>query len=312
LPKDYAPVTVLAAVLIFGAGLVSGVGLTIVVAVHRLQYAIHHPEQAPSRVAHVLKRRLGLSAEQETQIEAIVAKRQAELTAIRQRFHPQIEEQLDELHKDHFRAVLHVVILADKLRGTVHDPCSLTQFDEEQASCHWDSHRKNFALGVDGWWPDEGDPLDIVSRLVRNRMYWEGPQLDRPNERPYALHRNGYAGMQRYASFLWSGDVYSTWETLKVHIPIAINTGLTGIPYWGTDIGGFVPTTRPVFLFRIVQLQSSNGTAGPLPRTFPFTLASFFVIFWWNSQHQQVHSRPVSSGSPPSLQSIVPENAMYT
>jgi alpha-glucosidase/alpha-D-xyloside xylohydrolase len=97
-------------------------------------------------------------------------------------------------------------------------------------------------MGVDGWWPDEGDPLDIASRLVRNRMYWEGPQIDRPNERPYALHRNGYAGMQRYASFLWSGDVYSTWETLKVHIPIAINTALSGIPYWGTDIGGFVPT----------------------------------------------------------------------
>src|SRR5260370_478871 len=48
--------------------------------------------------------------------------------------------------------------------------------------------------------------------------------------------------MQRYASFLWSGDVYSTWETLRVHIPVAINTSLTGIPYWGTDIGGFVPT----------------------------------------------------------------------
>jgi alpha-glucosidase/alpha-D-xyloside xylohydrolase len=73
-------------------------------------------------------------------------------------------------------------------------------------------------------------------------MYWDGPQVDRPNERPYALHRNGYAGMQRYASFLWSGDVYSTWETLRTHIPIAINTGLSGIPYWGTDIGGFVPT----------------------------------------------------------------------
>jgi alpha-glucosidase/alpha-D-xyloside xylohydrolase len=48
--------------------------------------------------------------------------------------------------------------------------------------------------------------------------------------------------MQRYASFLWSGDVYSKWETLKTHIPIGINTGLSGIPYWGTDIGGFVPT----------------------------------------------------------------------
>ena len=65
-----------------------------------------------------------------------------------------------------------------------------------------------------------------------------------PNERPYALHRNAYAGMQRYASFLWSGDVYSTWETLKTQIPIGMNTGLTGIPYWGTDIGGFVPTNE--------------------------------------------------------------------
>jgi hypothetical protein len=93
-------VTVLAAVLIFAAGLASGVGLTVMVAVHRLQYAIHHPEQAPSRVAHVIKRRLGLNAEQETKIESIVAKRQAELLAIRQRFHPQIAEQLDELHQE--------------------------------------------------------------------------------------------------------------------------------------------------------------------------------------------------------------------
>ena len=73
-------------------------------------------------------------------------------------------------------------------------------------------------------------------------MYWEGPQVDRPDARPYALHRNGYAGMQRYGAFLWSGDVYSTWETLKTHVPIAINSGLTGFSYWGTDIGGFVPT----------------------------------------------------------------------
>jgi len=158
------------------------------------------------------------------------------------RVFPDPKEVLDRLHEKNFHAVLHAVILSDKLRGTVHDRCDPARFDEEAASCSWDMHRKDFAMGVDGWWPDEGDPLDIASRLVRNRMYWEGPQLDRPNQRPYALHRNGYAGMQRYASFLWSGDVYSTWETLKTQVPIAINTGLTGIPYWGTDIGGFVPT----------------------------------------------------------------------
>ncbi len=103
-------------------------------------------------------------------------------------------------------------------------------------------HRAVLATGVDGWWPDEGDALDLPSRLVRNRMYWDAYQLDRPNERPFALHRNGAAGMARYASFLWSGDVSSMWLTLKNQVPIGINSGLSGIPYWGTDIGGFVPT----------------------------------------------------------------------
>lgn len=149
---------------------------------------------------------------------------------------------IDELHAEHFRVVLHSVILSRTLRGSARDRCDVNRFDQEEAGCHWDAHRKDFAQGVDGWWPDEGDPLDVTSRLTRNRMYWEGPQIDRPNERPYGLHRNGHAGMQRYGSFLWSGDVYSTWETLRTHVPIAINTGLTGIPYWGTDIGGFVPT----------------------------------------------------------------------
>jgi alpha-glucosidase (family GH31 glycosyl hydrolase) len=181
------------------------------------------------------------------------------------RIFPDPKEILDELHKEHFRAVVHAVILSDRLRGTVHDPCDLTRFDEAEASCYWEAHRKDFAIGLDGWWPDEGDPLDIASRLVRNRMYWEGPQIDRPNERPYALHRNGYAGMQRYASFLWSGDVYSTWETLKTHIPIALNTALSGVPYWGTDIGGFVPT--PEFTAELYVRWFQFGAFCPLFRS---------------------------------------------
>ena len=180
------------------------------------------------------------------------------------RVFPDPKEMLDALHEENFRAVMHVVILSDKLRGTVQDHCEVARFDEQEASCHWDAHRKDFAQGVDGWWPDEGDPLDVRSRLVRNRMYWEGPQLDRPNERPYALHRNGYAGMQRYASFLWSGDVYSTWETLKTHLPIALNTALSGIPYWGTDIGGFVPT--PEFSAELYLRWFQFGAFCPLFR----------------------------------------------
>jgi alpha-glucosidase (family GH31 glycosyl hydrolase) len=155
---------------------------------------------------------------------------------------PDPKAMLDELHALHFRVVPHVVIRSRSIRGTVRDRPDPSSRTEEDAARYWDAHRGVFALGVDGWWPDEGDPLDPASRLARIRMYWEGPQLDRPDARPYALHRNGYAGMQRYAAFLWSGDVYSTWETLRAHVPVAVNTGLTGIPYWGTDTGGFVPT----------------------------------------------------------------------
>ncbi|HEX7958998.1 MAG TPA: TIM-barrel domain-containing protein, partial [Terriglobales bacterium] len=161
-------------------------------------------------------------------------------------FNPRVfsdpKEIIDQFHAMNFRVVMHVVILTRTLLGAAADPCRLERFDAADVGCYWDAHRKDFALGVDGWWPDEGDPLDAPSRLTRNRMYYEAPQLDRPNQRPYALHRNGYAGMQRYASFLWSGDVYSTWETLRNHVPIGINTGLSGIPLWGTDTGGFVPT----------------------------------------------------------------------
>ena len=161
-----------------------------------------------------------------------------------QKVMPDPQAIFDQLHQDHFKVVLHVAYPTGirEMKGTVRDVCNSSGRAETQASCYWDMHRPVLATGVDGWWPDEGDALDLPSRLVRHRMYWDAYQLDRPNERPYALHRNAAAGMARYASFLWSGDISSMWVTLKNQVPIGINSGLSGIPYWGTDIGGFVPT----------------------------------------------------------------------
>jgi alpha-glucosidase/alpha-D-xyloside xylohydrolase len=121
---------------------------------------------------------------------------------------------------------------------------SIPAGDPYGAVHYWSRHQPVSRLGIDGWWPDAGENLSIESRLVRIRLYWEGPQTDHPNRRPFALHRTGYAGMQRFGGWLWSGDVDSTWETLRNHIPIAINTGLSGVPFWGTDIGGFYPTAE--------------------------------------------------------------------
>ena len=110
-------------------------------------------------------------------------------------------------------------------------------------SCYWPAHKPVFDLGIDGWWPDQGDGLDAPSRLARNRMYFDGCASVRARTSgPTRSIATAAPGMQRYAAFLWSGDVYSTWETLKTHVPVAVNTGLSGLPYWGTDIGGFVPT----------------------------------------------------------------------
>jgi alpha-glucosidase/alpha-D-xyloside xylohydrolase len=163
---------------------------------------------------------------------------------------------IDELHGQNYKVVLHIVIEGRRLTGTVAEKCDPAKTvpsgrtpdnrwpDDRSVPCYWPYHKPLYDLGIDGWWPDQGDDYDAPSRLNRNRMYWEGSQLWRPNERPFALHRNGYAGMQRYAAFLWSGDVHSRWETLRNHVPAAVNTGLSGIPYWGTDIGGFIPTAE--------------------------------------------------------------------
>jgi alpha-glucosidase (family GH31 glycosyl hydrolase) len=168
---------------------------------------------------------------------------------------PDPKKIIDTLHADHFKVIVHVVIEGRRLTGRVSDPCTADPLPsgrtpdnrwppERQVSCYWPVHKSALDVGVDGWWPDQGDGFDGPSRLNRHRMYWEGTQLYRPNVRPFALHRNASAGVPRFGGFIWSGDVQSRWETLKAHVPIAINTGLSGLPYWGTDIGGFNPTAE--------------------------------------------------------------------
>jgi len=145
-----------------------------------------------------------------------------------------------QFHDEHFKVVVHVTSCPEDLHGEVGDTGAALQ-DPSSAAVYWQKHREAQRTGVDGWWPDEGDELNSASRLSRNRMYWEGSQVFQPDTRPFALHRNGYAGLQRYG-WLWSGDTLSTWATLTAQVSVGINAGLCGIPYWGTDTGGFVPT----------------------------------------------------------------------
>jgi alpha-glucosidase (family GH31 glycosyl hydrolase) len=150
------------------------------------------------------------------------------------------KKMIAEMHREHFRIVLHEDKPPKKLHGSVTDTGAAAA-DPEDAAAYWKKHLEIFGLGVDGWWADEGDWLDDVECLVRNRMYWKGAIQARPNVRPYTLNRNGYAGAQRYG-WIWSGDIESRWAVLRDQITSGINTGLSGIPYWGTDTGGFITT----------------------------------------------------------------------
>lgn len=157
--------------------------------------------------------------------------------AFNPRIFPDPEEMFDRMHHEDMRVVLHVLGVPSDLHGRVSDHTA----DPDDAANYWLDHLPTFRTGIDGWWVDDGDELAPQARLNRNRMYWEGPLRERPNVRPFSIQRNGYAGLQQYG-FLWSGDTNSSWLTLRTQIADGINTGLSGIPYWGTDTGGFFST----------------------------------------------------------------------
>ncbi|HTB96294.1 MAG TPA: TIM-barrel domain-containing protein [Terracidiphilus sp.] len=146
---------------------------------------------------------------------------------------------IQQIHEKHMKVILHVVPPGD-FHGELTDQ-GLAAGGSGDAVPYWAKHTALGELGVDGWWPDEGDRLNVYARLQRNQMYFEGSRKDSLHKRPFALHRNGYAGLQRFG-WLWSGDTFSTWDALRSQIMVGINIGLSGIPHWGTDTGGFVPT----------------------------------------------------------------------
>lgn len=148
-------------------------------------------------------------------------------------------EQIKELHDLNFKVVLHINHAPRNMFG-------LSINEDSDSPLHiknyWARHREDYSLGVDGWWPDDGDELPIEARLARHRCYYEGPLLEHTNSRPWSLHRNGYAGVARYGGWIWSGDTMSRWATLAAHVPVGLNYSASITPFWGTDTGGFVAT----------------------------------------------------------------------
>ena len=117
-----------------------------------------------------------------------------------------------------------------------------------------------FSLGIDGWWMDSSEPdhLDFKPtdfeiktylgsfRKVRNAFplmtvggVADNQRATSSDKRVFILTRSAFAGQQRYGANTWSGDVNSSWQSLRNQIPAGLNFSMSAIPYWNTDIGGF-------------------------------------------------------------------------
>jgi alpha-D-xyloside xylohydrolase len=128
---------------------------------------------------------------------------------------------------------------------------------------------KLFSKGIDAWWMDASEP-DILSNvspekrkeqmtptalgpaaeylnaypLENARGIYEGQRTAHPGQRVFLLTRSAFAGSQRYAAAIWSGDIAARWSDLRSQIPAGINYSMSGLPYWTTDIGGFAVEHR--------------------------------------------------------------------
>ena len=73
------------------------------------------------------------------------------------------------------------------------------------------------------------------------------------SKRPFVVTRACYAGTQKYST-IWTGDNQSTWEHLRMSIPMLMNLGLSGMAFCGTDVGGFGHDCQSELLNRWVQV----------------------------------------------------------
>lgn len=122
----------------------------------------------------------------------------------------------------------------------------------------WEKVKQNYyKLGIKIFWLDEAEPEYTVYDFD-NYRYYAGSNLKIGNLYPkmYAqtffegmkkegqenivnLIRCAWAGSQRYGALVWSGDIASSYESLRNQLVAGLNMGIAGIPWWTTDIGGF-------------------------------------------------------------------------
>lgn len=122
----------------------------------------------------------------------------------------------------------------------------------------WDKVKKNYyEKGIKVFWLDEAEP-EYTAYDFDNYRYYLGTDLEIGNiypvdyargfyegmeaegqERIVNLLRCAWAGSQKYGALVWSGDIASSFGSMRSQLAAGLNMGIAGIPWWTTDIGGF-------------------------------------------------------------------------
>ncbi|MGA2030163.1 MAG: TIM-barrel domain-containing protein [Verrucomicrobiota bacterium] len=143
-------------------------------------------------------------------------------------------------------------------------------FNPAARELFWSQINANlFSKNVDAWWMDASEPdmlptptlegqrthlhptaMGTGARmlnaypLVNSEAIYEGQRHVKPDQRVFILTRSGFAGQQRYAAAVWSGDTSSTWTAMRAQITAGLGFCLSGMPYWTMDSGGFSVPAR--------------------------------------------------------------------
>lgn len=138
----------------------------------------------------------------------------------------------------------------------------------------WNKVKENYGdKGIKLFWLDACEPeirpqhLDNLRIAIGNmeevgsvypklhqKAFYEGLKSEGIAE-PLTLTRSAWAGSQKYGTAVWSGDIESTFEALQAQVPAGLNMGLSGFPWWTTDIGGFFAgnTKDPYFRELVIR-----------------------------------------------------------
>jgi len=149
--------------------------------------------------------------------------------------------------------------------GSFYDP-----YSQGARDLFWGQIKEHlYSKGFDAWWMDASEP-DILSNasleyrkklstptslgpstkyfntyaLMNAMAIYNGQRSADPDKRVFLLTRSGFAGLQRYSTATWSGDIGTRWEDMKAQISAGLNFAVSGIPYWTMDIGGFCVENR--------------------------------------------------------------------